>query len=219
MGDCIRALQSRLASEGYDPRGIDGFWGVLTATAYRKAVEAGVLHPDDPNVVAARAEVAASVPGQTDAMRLYGPPANVYEDDPARPGWCRWTDLGVWKRANLRMFDLPGVGARLLHPKAAAVYIMAFTDIACDGQYQWTPNMVITHALRRKNQKPGAGLSVHVFGACDEDWMHVGKWQRVFVPTPAILSAWARLRACGLTCGADWTGDSEDMMHFQYGRV
>jgi hypothetical protein len=216
----ILALQTRLADLKRYLGRLDGDPGPGTSTALVAACRAGELTWDDPLVAAARKVVASMSPPQNDIQSLFGPsPAVMIPDpDPKRVGWMKFTPEGqAWFADNVKRYDLPMVGWKYLHKRAAGAVIWALGEIEQRTTYRPDPAMFITWALRTRNNDPKALLSTHCGWAADDDFDKDGRWERKeqFIPDDAL----AIYRSLGFAVGHDWAGKWLDDMHVQWARV
>lgn len=208
----IARLQETLAALGHDPGPLDDDFGPRTAMAYVAALRAGNIDHRHVHVAAARDQVAARVPRQTDLLARVD---RWLIDDPSRPGYGTWRSEAARAEAieDLVLVNVPLLGRLHLHRKAAGPIIAAFGEIECLTKYR--PGRASTMCYRRMNRDPRKPWSVHCTGyAVDVDLDRDGRWERVEAfeqsEVIAILESW------GLVLGLGWKGKNRDDMHIQY---
>jgi hypothetical protein len=179
-------------------------------------MEMGYILPFDPVYVAAREEIVQDLVVPTaEAWRRYGPPEGVIVDNPAKPGYGRWTDGGAWAVQHFRRFEVPLLGWLTLHKDVGILIVMAFAEIRhrCP---QYKPIMASTICVRRINRETWRAWSMHCIGiALDVDLDLDGKWERCEDEARFPPEVIAICEGCGLTWGGRWPGKAEDDMHLQ----
>lgn len=128
----IEALQQRLNQLGAGRLLVDGVFGARTAAAYATALLAGAIARDDDLVRMARLAVAASAPLRRDLDVFYGPPPRdvIAAPTETNPEAIRLTHGSTWATLNLDAVDLPIVGVRRLHIRAAPAFIGWLAEVA-----------------------------------------------------------------------------------------
>lgn len=215
--DRVKAFQAWLRNLGYNVGPVDGLFGLRTAGAYAELLDVAPTRMNDPIVAAVRAAMAEQVPVSSE--QYYGPPRTAWLHDPTPTNaeHCKLLDTD-WYRENMVSIDLPIVGIKQIHRRAAAMFKVLMAETAAEMRvhgYVWrinqfgTWNFRLIRGSKSKLSEHGRGDALDI-NHSQNPRGRVGNQPDWFV---AIAESW------GWTWGGRWKGKKRDDMHFQWSRV
>ena len=216
--DSVKFLQELLTKLGFTPGKIDGDFGPRTATAYGAAILGGAIHPDDKNVIQAKADVAKLSPKRKDLARQFGPPPGSWVE--GEGGRVVMAPGSSWKRNNIRRYVLSTGHTVYLHKRVAGQFIAAFAEVELELRQRavagetWRPSSLQSFVMRHKMWNPAKDLSEHSRGVAldidpsDNGYGKKGDIAKNHAWLPPVLLGW------GISWGGSWRGSRDDM-HFE----